>query len=244
MKKKLNYLPKISVILPVIDERISLVKTIEILLKENKKYITKIYFVLHKKKTKINSKYLCRKYVNQNKKLFSIIYQKKPYLGGAMQDAFEQIKTSHCLMMSSDLETNPSSVKKMIKILKKNPTKIITASRWLDNKQFSGYGRTKVISNYLFQKFFSLLYGVNCTDLTFGYRIFPTNLIKSIKWEMLNHSFLFETIIKPIKLGTKIIEVKSNWTKRIEGYTNNIFTNYFWYIYIGVKVLFQKKVRM
>ena len=42
MKKKLNYLPKISVILPVIDERISLVKTIEILLKENKKYITKV----------------------------------------------------------------------------------------------------------------------------------------------------------------------------------------------------------
>jgi hypothetical protein len=241
MKKKLNFLPKITVILPVIDERISLVKTIEILLKENKEYITKIYFILHKKKTKIHSKYLCRKYANQNKKLFSIIYQKKPYLGGAMQDAFQQIKTSHCLMMSSDLETNPHSVKKMIKILKQNPKKIITASRWLDSKQFYGYGRVKVISNYLFQKTFSLLFGVNCTDLTFGFRIFPTKLIKIIEWEMLNHSFLFETIIKPIKLGTKIIEVKSNWTKRIEGYTNNVFTNYFWYIYIGVKVFFQKK---
>ena len=242
MKKKLNYLPKITVILTVIDERISLIKTVDILMKENKKDITKICFILHKKKTKINSKYLCRKYTNQNKKLFSIIYQKKPYLGGAMQDAFAQIKTSHCLMMSSDLETNPHSVKKMIKILKQNPKKIITASRWLDNRQFSGYGWAKVISNYLFQKIFSLLYGVNCTDLTFGFRIFPTELIKVIKWEMLNHSFLFETIIKPIKLGTKIIEVKSDWTKRIEGYTNNVFTNYFWYIYIGIKVLFQKKM--
>ena len=241
MKKILNYLPKISVILPVIDERISLVKTIDILLKENKKYIIKIYFVLHKKKTKINSKYLCRKYVNQNERLFSIIYQKKPYLGGAMQDAFKLVTTSHCLMMSSDLETDPYSVKKMINILKKNPNKIITASRWLDNNQFSGYGYAKIISNYLFQKIFSLLYGVNCTDLTFGFRIFPTNLIKIIKWEMLNHSFLFETIIKPIRLGTKIIEVKSSWTKRIEGYTNNVFTNYLWYIYIGIKVRLQSK---
>ena len=102
MKKKLNYFPKITVILPVIDEKISLIKTIKILLKENKKYISKIYFILHKKKTKVNSKYLCKKYVNQNKKLFSIIYQKRPYLGGAMQDAFQKIKTSHCLMMSSD----------------------------------------------------------------------------------------------------------------------------------------------
>ena len=114
MEKKLNYLPKISVILPVIDERISLVKTIEILLKENKKYITKIYFVLHKKKTKINSKYLCIKYVNQNKKLFSIIYQKKLHLGGEILDALEQIKTTICLIMNSDFETNPRSVKTMI----------------------------------------------------------------------------------------------------------------------------------
>ena len=48
-----------------------------------------------------------------------------------MQDAFKNVNTSHCLMMSSDLETNPYSVKKMIKYSKKNPDKIITASRWL-----------------------------------------------------------------------------------------------------------------
>ena len=240
----MTYLPKITAILPVIDEKVSLIKTIEILLKENKQDIVKIYFILHKEKTKISSRNLCKKYTNQNKKLFTVIYQKKPYLGGAMQDAFEQVKTSHCLMMSSDLETNPRSVNKMIKALKQNPKKIITASRWLDRRQFSGYGRVKVIFNYLFQKFFSLLYGINCTDLTFGFRIFPTKLLKVIKWEMLNHSFLFETIIKPIKLGAKIIEVKSSWTKRMEGHTNNIFTNYFWYIYIGIKVFFQKKVRL
>ena len=57
---------------------------------------------------------------------------------------------------------------------------------------------------------------------------------------MLNHSFLFETIIKPIKIGTKVIEVESSWKKRIEGKTNNIFSNYFWYIYIGLKVFIQR----
>ena len=176
----------------------------------------------------------------KNKKLFSLIYQKKPLLGGAMQDAFRKVKTSHCLMMSSDLETNPSTVKKMIKYSKKFPNKIITASRWMEKNQFSGYGFLKVISNFLFQKFFSLLYNVNCTDLTFGFRIFPTFVIRKIKWEMYNHSFLFETIIRPIKLGTKIYEVKSNWKKRKEGITSNTFTNYFWYIYIGIKVLIQK----
>ena len=62
----------------------------------------------------------------------------------------------------------------------------------------------------------SFLFKVNCSDLTFGFRIFPTKIIQSINWEMLNHSFLFETIIKPIKLGTKVIEINSHWKKRIE----------------------------
>lgn len=244
MKNNIYSSPKITVILPVIDEKISLIKTIRIILKDNKRDIEKIFFILHKQKTKKNSINLCEKYLKSNKKLFSIIYQKKPFLGGAMQDAFEQVLSTHCLMMSSDLETNPHSVKKMIDLLKKNPDKIITASRWLDKKQFTGYGYTKIISNYFFQKIFSLIYGVNCTDLTFGFRIFPTKLIKIVKWEMLNHSFLFETIIKPIKLGTKVLEVKSNWKKRIEGNTNNVFTNYLWYVYIGFKVFFQTKKKL
>lgn len=234
-------MPKFTVILPVIDERLSLVETINILLKDNSKDISKILFILDKKKTKPNSKYLCRKYIAKNKNLFSIIYQKRKYLGGAMQDAFEKVNTSHCLMMSSDLETNPHTVKKMIKSSKLFPNNIITASRWLDENQFFGYGFLKVFMNYIFQKFFSFLFKVNCTDLTFGFRIFPTKIVQSINWEMLNHSFLFETIIKPIKLGTKIIEINSQWKKRVEGNTNNTFTNYYWYVFIGLKVLIQKK---
>ena len=73
--------------------------------------------------------------------------------------------------------------------------------------------------------------------MTFGFRIFPTYIVKKIKWEMFNHSFLFETIIKPIKLGVKVIEIESSWKKRKEGKTNNVFANYFWYIYIGLRVL-------
>ncbi len=232
---------KITVILPVIDEKKSLVKTINILLKENSKNIKKIFLILHKKKTKKESKILCNNYKKKNKKLFKIIYQKKPYLGGAMQDAFENVMTSHCLMMSSDLETNPYTVKKMIKKSKLFPEKVVTASRWIDKNQFSGYGFFKVLSNYVFQKIFSYLYKVNCTDLTFGFRIFPTKILKKINWEMYNHSFLFETIIKAIRLGTNVVEIKTDWKKRIEGNTNNTFANYFWYIYIGIKVLIKTK---
>ena len=237
MKKNPNNFKNITVILPIIDETFSINKTVSVLLKNNNSEIKKITFILHKKKTKNMSKIICKKFVSKDKKKFKILYQKKKFLGGAMQDAFKNVNTSHCLMMSSDLETNPYSVKKMIKYSKKNPDKIITASRWLKKNQFKDYGILKVFANYIFQNTFSFLYGVKCTDMTFGFRIFPTYIVKKIKWEMFNHSFLFETIIKPIKLGVKVIEIESSWKKRKEGKTNNVFANYFWYIYIGLRVL-------
>ena len=237
MKKNPNNFKNITVILPIIDETFSINKTVSVLLKNNNSEIKKIAFILHKKKTKNSSKIICKRFVSKDKKKFKILYQKKKFLGGAMQDAFKNVNTSHCLMMSSDLETNPYSVKKMIKYSKKNPDKIITASRWLKKNQFKDYGILKVLANYIFQNTFSFLYGVKCTDMTFGFRIFPTYIVKKIKWEMFNHSFLFETIIKPIKLGIKVIEIESSWKKRKEGKTNNVFANYFWYIYIGLKVL-------
>lgn len=237
MIKNPNIFENLTVILPVIDETLCINKTVNILLKNNFSEIKKIFFVLHKDKTKKISESICKKFIIKDKKRFKILYQKKKLLGGAMQDAFKKVNTSHCLMMSSDLETDPLSVKKMIRFSKKNPEKIITASRWIKKNQFQDYGKIKIFANYIFQSTFSFLYGVKCTDLTFGFRIFPVNVIKKIKWEMLNHSFLFESIIKPIKKGVGVIEIDSSWKKRKEGKTNNVFMNYFWYVYIGIKVL-------
>ena len=231
----------ITVILPVINEKISIDKTIHILLKNNYKDISEILFVISKEKTETASRIKCHYFHNLNKEKIKILYQKKKNLGGAMMDAFKIIKSSHCLMMSSDLETNPETVKKMIKISKINPNKIITATRWLKGKRFVGYGYIKTILNLLFQKIFSYVFKTNCTDLTFGFRIFPKKVIQSINWEMNDHSFLFETFIKPLKNNIEIIEVESNWKKRIEGKTNNKFSNYFKYFYIGFKVLALKK---
>jgi hypothetical protein len=248
MKNNLYSFKSITVLLPVINEEKCLIKTIEILLKNNKQNIKKIFFILDKKKTQLKSKNICRAYLNSNNKVFSILYQKKKSVGGAFQDSFIKVNTTHCLIMSSDFETNPISVKKMIKFSQINPRKIITASRWKKkgggggnkNNKFLGYGYFKILANFIFQKFFSFLYRVNCTDLTFGFRIFPTKLLKIIKWEMTNHSFFFETIIKPIKIGVEVLEVETNWKKRDEGVSSNYFTNYFYYLYIGFKVLFLK----
>ena len=119
-----------------------------------------------------------------------------------------------------------------------SPECIITATRWKKNNLFEEYGFIKKYFNYFFQIFFSFLYQTNLSELTFGFRIFPINIIKNINWEMYDHSFLLETILKPIKMKVKIIEVTSNWKKRSEGVSNNELINYLKYFYIAFKTLF------
>lgn len=231
-----------TIILPVIDENKSLEDTIKILLRDNQNEIKKILFVVNKNNTVKKSLSICKKYYNLDKKKYSILYQKRPFLGGAMIDAFySNINTSHIVMMSSDLETDPNLVKKMIRISRLNNKKIVTASRWQGDEKFKGYGTIKIFLNFIFQSFFSSLFRTKCNDLTYGFRIFPTSLVKKIKWERYDHSLLFETIIKPLRLNVKVIQINSGWKKRIEGKSHNNLFNYFWYTYIGLKTKFMNK---
>lgn len=229
----------LSILLPVIDEKKSLIKTISIILKENPLYIKEIILILDKKKTKKRSKEIS-KILGKKNKIIKKIYQTKPKLGGALINGIELSKGSHILIMSSDLETDPSSVKKMLKKSINFPNHIIQASRWESNNSFNEYGMLKEFLNFIFQKMFSYLFNIKCNDLTFGFRILPQRQIRKIKWEMLDHSFLFESLLKPAIRGTKIMIINSNWNKRTEGKSNNQFLNYFRYIFIGLKLYFKK----
>jgi len=138
----------------------------------------------------------------------------------------------------SDLETDPATVPLLIAEARQHPAAIITATRWKGGINFEGYDPLKLVLNKVFQGFFALLYRVRLTDLTFAYRIFPTDLVRSIRWEELKHPFLFETIVKPLRLGVDVVEVPSTWRVRTEGVSHNTFLTNFVYFRIGLKTLF------
>ena len=88
------------------------------------------------------------------------------------------------------------------------------------------------------------MYFVSLTDLTYGFRIFKTEILKKIDWEELKHPFLFETIIKPLRLGYKVKEIPSRWKSRKEGESQNTFLNNFVYFRIGLKTRFTDKAKL
>ena len=236
-----------SIILPAINETFSFTKTVDIILETcNYEDICEFIAVVCKRTTKD-----CLAAIEEAKQKcefekipFSILWQKRPYAGGACQDAIDICKGSHLIIMSTDLETDPNTVHELIAEEKRHPLDITTASRWLKGGSFSGYDKKKEILNFIFQHMFSIFYGTKMTDMTYGFRIFPTELMQRIRWEEMRHPFFIETALKPVRLGVKMYEIPTRWSAREEGESQNTFLQTFAYLRPALKVRFYGKEKI
>jgi hypothetical protein len=233
-----------TIILPVVNETTSLKQTVDIILSGVKREDIKELLIVTCKKTTAEAREVVAGLHKELGELVVTHEQGLPFLGGAMREAFNLARGSHVIMMASDLETDPKDVAVLIAEARKNPAAIITASRWQTGVQFHGYSKIKLLCNWIFQRSFSVLYGTKLTDLTFAYRIFPTKLVQAIRWEDLRHSFLFETLVKPLRLGVPVVEIPSTWRVRTEGVSQNTFFRNFEYFKIGLATRFASREKI
>ena len=234
-------LTSVTIILTVMNEIVSLRQTLDVILRDVPgEYIRELLFVVCEK-TIPESMAVIAEYQKQYGDLVVVLHQKLPFVGGAMRDAFDISRGSHVIMMATDLETDPNDVRVLIEEARKNPGGIVTASRWLSAGQFHGYSKVKLVCNWLFQRFFSALYGTHLTDMTFGFRIFPTSLVQAIQWEELRFPLLFETLVKPLRLGVPVKEIPSVWHARTEGESQNAFFRHFAYFKTGLRARFASR---
>jgi len=234
----------VSILLPTLNETFSFIETVDIILNEcDKKDICEFIAIVCDRTEKESLKAIEEATAHAEKEGIPVVllYQTRPFAGGAVQDGMMAAKGSHTIMMAPDLETDPHTVKDFIRYGKEYPDDMITASRWLKKGSFEGYSKVKYVLNFIFQKMFSLYYGVKLTDMTFGFRLAPTDVFQSINWEELKHPFFLETLLKPVKIGVKVHEIPSSWAARQEGASQNSLLQTFKYLRIAFKVKFEKK---
>lgn len=238
-----NKFSNLSIILPAMDETYSLVQTVDIIMDTCKRDdLAEIIIVVCDRSTRecvAAAESIKEKYGNTIP--VTIHKQSKPFVGGAVQEGIEMSSGSHVVLMSSDLETDPHLIKEFIRLEKNNPNKIITATRWKKGGGFKGYNKVKLVANCIFQRLIAFLFLVNLSDITYAYRIFPKELMMSIKWEELKHPFFLETALKPIRLGVEFIEIPVKWKARTEGVSQNSFWANFKYFKTAWHVRFMKK---
>ncbi len=231
----------VSIILPVINETFSLRQSVEIVLRDLPRAEIRELLVVVCKKTTPEALAVVEELRRQLPEIVVIVQQQRPFLGGALRDAFDAARGSHVIIMSSDLETNPNEAHLLVAKSREHPGWVITTSRWIRGGSFTGYSPIKLVCNWIFQRFFSLLYFTRLTDMTYGYRIFPTKLVQAIQWEELRHPFNLESMIKPLRLGVPAMEIPSVWAPRQEGESQNPFFRNFEYFRTGFKVRFASR---
>lgn len=233
-----------TILMAAINETFSLVETVEVILDTCQPAdIGEFIVVVCERSTEacIAAAQEAKGIAEQAGHPLTILWQKRPFAGGAYRDGIDAAACTHIVLMSSDLETDPHSVSGLIEMAKRYPDDITTASRWLEKAAFKGYNPVKLVLNKVFQGMFSLFYGRSTTDITYGFRIAPTALYQSIRWEEDKHPFFLESAVKPIRLGVRVHEIPTKWVARQEGESQNSFFATFKYLRPAIRTRFMRR---
>ena len=228
----------LTCVLGVVDEDISLIKTIDILIDSNRlQYSLEIILIIAPFATK-ESRRTAIKLADMHSQV-TLVEQKDKGIGGAYSQGFKEAQGNVVVLMSSDLETDPKKVRNMVELLEVNKDyDIVAVSRWLQPNSFVGYSKILKFLNYIFQKIIQLLYHSDLTDFTYAFRAYRKNVIKDIVWTETSHSFFLESLLRPIKNGAKVLEIPGNWTARTEGKRHISRASYFYYVRLAFKLRF------
>jgi dolichol-phosphate mannosyltransferase len=184
---------------------------------------------------------LCRKLAQSDPIVRTYIQSDKPGIGWAYRELFPHMTGTHGLILSSDLETNPDDAASMAKAAQQTGADIVCASRWLREGSFSGYDPFKLALNYGYNLIFRTLYGIHIHDITFGYRLMKSEVLRNINWEYGRHEFCAEMLLKPVRLGYTATEIPTRWVKRPEGESKNTFMRNFKFASAAWKIRFAPK---
>lgn len=131
--------------------------------------------------------------------------------GLAVRMGVERATGDLVLIQDADLEYNPQDYQALLSAFNQE-TPVVYGSRNLEK------GRRGYFFYFLGGKFltwfFNLLYGAKLTDITTGYKLFRTDIIRGAKLRAKGFEFCEEITAKVIKAGYKIKEVPINYYPR------------------------------
>jgi glycosyltransferase involved in cell wall biosynthesis len=227
-------------VVTAINETFSLRQTAETVLEENPRDLAEIIIVIAPRTT-VECRAVIAELRAEHPDIVWVHTQGKPFLGGAIQEAFDLARGTYVVMMASDLETDPHLVKDLISEIRDSGVDIVTASRWARGGAFTGYHPVKLALNWTFQTLMRALFLTRLSDMTYGYRIFRAEILSEIRWEESKHPFLLETLVKPMRLGRRVTEVPVAWRPRAEGESQMTLLTYAGYLRLALKTRLRRR---
>jgi glycosyltransferase involved in cell wall biosynthesis len=197
---------KLSVIIPVFNE----IKTIEEILKRVQAVPLDKEIIIVDDGSTDGTRDILKGLSSDNIKV--VLKDKNQGKGSAIREGLKYISGDVVVIQDGDLEYDPFDWIKMLEVMKEKNLSVIYGSRIL------GKGKKSSLAFYFGGRLLSvitnILYGTKITDEPTCYKMFKTDLIKSIKLECMGFEFCPEVTAKVLKKGYKIYEVPIKYAPR------------------------------
>lgn len=227
---------RLSVVVTVFSETVSVRETLDILLARDRGYIEEI-ILLVSPRSSAETMEICRECADRDPRVKILIQKNNPGIGWAYREGMQAASGNFVALMAADLETEPAAVDRMVEEIQRTGCDGVIANRWLPGGGFTDYDPIKYVLNWIFQKSFRLLFWTSLGDLTFGFKILSKKIVDSIAWEGTLHEICIETTVKPITHGFRLHQIPSVWVGRKEGVSVNTFFKNFRYVKMAFKTL-------
>ena len=201
----------LTVIIPVYNERNTIVKIIDQILKIK---VKKQIIVVDDCSTDGSKE----KIIKNKRKISKVIFHKKNLgKGAAIRTAQKYIKGKLVIIQDADLEYNPKDYKKLIKPILEKKSLVVYGSRVLGKNRYKTNDFTSLIRvffNHILTIISNFLNKQRLTDAHTCYKVFDSKLFKKIKLKENGFAFCPEVTTKISKLKIGITEIPISYKGR------------------------------
>lgn len=198
---------KLSVILPVYNEK----NTIEEIIKRTEAVNLNKEIIIIDDYSNDGTREIIKEKINQ-KNIIKIFHSKNKGKGACIRSGLEKATGDIVIIQDADLEYDPEDYYKLVKPIMEGKASVVYGSRALGKCKYS-YLRYALGGKFL-SFLTNILYGSNITDEPTCYKLFKTELIKSLNLKCTGFEFCPETTAKILKRGYKIFEVPISYHPR------------------------------
>ena len=143
--------------------------------------------------------------------LIVLKHERRQGKGMALRTGLESVTGQAVIIQDADLEYDPNDYQNLLKVFEETGS-VVYGSRNInpDKRGYSHY----VLGSWLLTKVNNLLFNSKLTDTYTCYKLFPSNLIKSISLKSNGFEIEAEMTAKILKRGEDIKEVPINYNPR------------------------------
>ena len=204
--------PKLTIIIPAYNEINTIQKLIDKI--SNLKIDKQIILIDD------NSKDGTKEVVKKNSKKLDkiIIHDENMGKGAAIKSAQKFVEGQYVVIQDADLEYDPNDIINLLNEIEKKKCQVVYGSRVLrnpENKKSQNFSHNiRIIGNIFLTKLSNFLNNQNLTDAHTCYKLFKSDLFKSITLQENDFSFCPEITTKISLLNVKIFEIPINYHGR------------------------------